>query len=1126
MLQKFLLIGVGGSGGKTLRYTWRELHRRLDANKWTGGVPQAWRFLHIDLPDRPDIEGGDIPVVAGGAHAYLGLGEPDRDYRAYDDDLAGKSDLLPSVAGWRPDPTLDYSPPWMGAGQRRVVGRIVTLARLGDVARAVDAEIDTLNDNDVEEELRELGRHLEQGDVGKPKANVIVVASLGGGAGSGGVLDVVELLRRRTTEQAQWLEDTLMTVLYGPDVFDSLRNHEKLGVQPNSLAAVSELISAFEHEQAVPETELTLLRLGGAVVPREGRRSARFNFLVGAKNGSLGYGNPNQVFRAVGKTLSTIVFDEPVRTQLQQKTWANWGALAVQDDFRLTRPGREGLPFSSMGYASVSLGRQLFEQYAIERMAKRAVERLVRGHREHFPGDPRTDEAIVAARADQIDELFFDATKLRELDEDEKHNQVIDAFREKNEAKAKLDEIVDEVSAKLRGEAKERSPREWLDRISGLFQSKAAEYEKWAAEQSYGRMREWVLPAQHRLLEVTAQYAGEEGLPVTLELLERLERQLIAAAAQLDRDSHSLRDLVSSASRHGAQLIDKIREKLVTPEHPHFASAAEERRKNLRRSADAELYEFTAGILRELARDFVPAVRASLAGALAALVQARDGHERRLLAKWSASTVPNHLRPAPNELLLEDEEGFPEALEGLLAGMFGFTSADDAESAALREIISGAWPPADHPGKPSPQSLVRLEREWRPSLLGGRPARTTAHLTPSGIFTASQNWVRGREGGLSLHISETLAAWLKPDDQGLRASRSALFADRIDQALRNAAPLVSINADAYRRVHGGSLPQPSLVSSPIPLDEKHEARERVQRSLEAAGVKREAMESMFHPTSERTEVEFTTFLAASMHPVVFDSLTSPMLESWNQQTGAGARASWWQFRRSRPLPAFVPVSRSRQVAMIRGWLTADMLGQVPVLGSSWSDAPLSIWTRAGRRSFPPRLLGGEVREHGAVIAALLESLPLALLHYSTGAEEHLNAYLRLIELGSSRLDPDGGIYGELNGELADWISLGRLAEPEPGNEPAPEPPSELAGSADQTPQERSALLLATLEQFLADFRRDVEGLRLSDQQSLRMPRTWELRHEITHAATELINALSAAGSQPAGGSGRMRPSAT
>jgi hypothetical protein len=62
-----LLIGVGGSGGKTLQLLHRELRWRLRDSGWTEGVPAGWQFIHIDVPYEPDTALRDQAVTVNTA---------------------------------------------------------------------------------------------------------------------------------------------------------------------------------------------------------------------------------------------------------------------------------------------------------------------------------------------------------------------------------------------------------------------------------------------------------------------------------------------------------------------------------------------------------------------------------------------------------------------------------------------------------------------------------------------------------------------------------------------------------------------------------------------------------------------------------------------------------------------------------------------------------------------------------------------------------------------------------------------------------------------------------------------------------------------------------------------------
>src|SRR5664280_172830 len=60
MLDRFLVVGLGGSGGRTVRKLRAELNRRLFAAGYRDGLPAGWHFLHVDVPKLCDIEDAGI----------------------------------------------------------------------------------------------------------------------------------------------------------------------------------------------------------------------------------------------------------------------------------------------------------------------------------------------------------------------------------------------------------------------------------------------------------------------------------------------------------------------------------------------------------------------------------------------------------------------------------------------------------------------------------------------------------------------------------------------------------------------------------------------------------------------------------------------------------------------------------------------------------------------------------------------------------------------------------------------------------------------------------------------------------------------------------------------------------
>jgi hypothetical protein len=1114
MLQKYLLIGIGGSGGKTLRYTWRELDRRLKATGWDGGVPRAWRFLHIDVPEHPDVVEGDVPSDIGTTAAYLGMAEAPRQYREYDEELSRHDELLPAIAGWRPNPALDYTSPFRGAGQRRVVGRVITLTRLNDVGRAIDREVSQLMSSEVEEELRAINRHLELDDTGSSAdpPTAIVISSLGGGAGSGALLDIIELLKARATEQAQWLDNSLMTILYAADVFAHLPDEARRGVEPNTLAALSELLSAFEHEGPVSELEDLLLDRGGATRPIRGRRTALYNFFIGSKNESVAFPTGHHVFTAVGKALAAQMANEQMRQQFNTYVQTNWGGQPVMPEFRVTDLDRMNHAASSFGYSNVSLGRALFAQYATERLARRALERLLRGHREQqAPGALRREETLIAERAAAIKESFFEASGLWEVST--ANNQVLDELRDARQKARALDDVVARVRSRVQQDGGEHPPMSWFKHFTSLFDDAAREYEQRERTERTERAEHWVPAIQKRVLATVAAYAGRHGLPVTLELLRLLDLQVSDAAEELEQDSQKADREETSALNHVLQIFKDIRDAHITPNHERFGHGLADRRSALQRRTESELYAFAAQLLRDLGDGFLPQLRSAMAASHAGLARSERGEYRGMVEQWSTRAVPTHLRPAPNERLLEPLDGFPEQLDSLVMAAFELGGAEDAESAAIEEIVSGMWPSAfDDGGGPPEQRLIRQPANWRPALsaargpaAGASKASFSAAIDPDRLRAASAAWVRRRRGPVHQHVEGRLLDWLQHDHVDA-VDRAARFASAFDQAIMSAQPLISINPTTFRVVHGAPVPRAGVAVTEIPLDVDHRARQRVEESLRNAGVEPGDIDAKFNPNSSASEIELSTFVGSSVHPVVFDSLMGPIQRDWQARGDASRRSQFWQFRRSRTLPAFIPVSPWRQRAIVRGWLTADLLGYVPMLRGSWEAAPLAVWTPRGTERFPKYLLGKPVNDHGSVIPALLESLPLALLTFATGHAGELAAYLRLLDLGQS---PTGSHdeYAEVHPEVAAWIEYGVVAEPEPGFDSAPTPPPEVAGSGGDLAEERSRAMATHLRAYESSYREVIAKQKITRESTLTVGPGWEIRDLVLRAADELATAI-------------------
>src|SRR5438270_6915919 len=106
-MHRLLFIGLGGTGGKALRFTWREIDRRLRSKNWSGSeMPDCFQFVHFDLPEKFDgYKDPDVPrVVSMDDKMYFNLAQAPLEYRTYDAQLTLNPTLVGATAGWRPYP--------------------------------------------------------------------------------------------------------------------------------------------------------------------------------------------------------------------------------------------------------------------------------------------------------------------------------------------------------------------------------------------------------------------------------------------------------------------------------------------------------------------------------------------------------------------------------------------------------------------------------------------------------------------------------------------------------------------------------------------------------------------------------------------------------------------------------------------------------------------------------------------------------------------------------------------------------------------------------------------------------------------------------------------------------------
>lgn len=1113
-MQKFIFIGLGGSGGKTLAYLHRSLTRRLQASGWSEDLPSVWQFLHIDPREDSDALGGDIPTLRAGAIEYLPLSYTGEAYASYDQRLSGVPNLRDGLAGWRPEPPSSIPPPYLGAGQRRAVGRVLTLANLDAIQQTIQGLVQRVTGQQAEAELVRLRTALGAGQGLPDGTHAVIVGSLAGGSGSGALIDMVQVVRG--FDPNGWAENPLI-VAYTPDCFDDLPLDMRSGINGNALGAMCELMAAAEgcrDERADP-----LLRRADAYVPVDrSNRIGKMTALIGRSSDSFSLSSVNDVYRTVGNALAGALTNEETLTSLSSFIVNTNGSSYSASAYRLSRyavPELTPAVFSnacgSFGYASVGLGRHLFVQYASERLAKLAVNRLREGHLEWAePGEATTSDRLIERVVEARWELFFEASGIYQAGLE--HNQVLDALRDKTVVGRLLDEMRDRVVGFLRRDEVNLDPGEARDAFNSAFDSEHRALMDKVRQERENREVEWVGAIQERLVSATAAEIARSGYPVTLKLLQRLGVQVDDAVEDLrglrDQFDNEARGFVNAVTSVFAQLRDR-----VTFRHQSIDDAAQQRRDATQRRVEIDLYHHAEGLLQDLSKNLLPQLIAAVARASENLeAQVTDrGLAQRRYEQWSDGPLPRHLTPSPNEFLLDPADGFPAQLESLLSEVYD-CAPGDALSRAVQEVVTGTWPDIADPTA-SGQTLIDVHSSWMPvpvaARVGGSVGGSAGYRVREGVETFRERadvWLRRRES-LSQFVGETLANYLRPGGQP-SVARSSRFEEGLRSALVASTPLVRVDPNIDALVHGDQFSAPPTITRiPVAAVEGEELYERVKQALLDAGLTKDAIPQLCDANSTASECEIVRFTMSTKHPIVFESLTDPIAQEWASRSAMPQeRSLFWNLRRSRLLSEFVPIGTELQTAMIRGWFTANLLGQV----TRDETGTVDIWTAAGYKRFPNPLLSGIELDGKLLLPKLLEAYPLALLDLTSGRKDAIEAYERLIELGASGELVDGrprvDSYTHVGLELTRWVRSGEVAAGAPTPNPQTAGPAKDDASAEPSGAARRDAVMAPLKQTLDRYASI--GAPAMSGDLLTVDPQWEIRPLVEAALVPMVSALS------------------
>jgi hypothetical protein len=1091
VLQKFLFIGLGGSGGKTLRMLHENLENRLTQAGYRDGIPAGWQFLHVDVPVVPDGTDPALPdqLPAG---RYVGMAPRGLSYRHLDEMIDARgSAVARHVASWRPDAQAVSVAPAFGAGQYRAVGRTITAAALGSVVDAIKRSALALEDVAVDQELDRVSQAL----TGVPGTSdhapqVVVVASIAGGSGAGSFLDVCDAARQVMPNS----KEQIAAVLYTPDAFQELPPASRSGVNANALAALGELLAGYWNNEPPGEDEFSLLNAAGVAIAEVEQRGPSQTFLVGRNNGEIALAGQLDVYRAVARALTAWTSDKAVQDAMSTSVIGNWAQKARRTvDRSPLAPGRSA-PFSAMGYASVDLGRERFGRYAAKRLARAAVERLLRGHwDERVPHDVTPELAAQELANDQL-YSFLDACGLNELGP--VNNQIIDAIRggtEEQARAAKLSELRQDLVREVAG-----SGTAELEVTLVMQRTEARIGDAWHRvldreyEEDKERARRWYADLQDRIANEAAQLLGRIGGPATAKVLELAIAELTnAVVPELNQMAETNRRVVASTDKRIHSAYANVTGKLLAG-NPLITKGVQEGLDSIHAEAEARLYELCARLIVDLSGQYLEPLRVAVLHAVSGLDQAASGSPASpsVVDSWPVDAPPRSLEPAQNELLLEPVSSYSKTFLRLVRQTIGMPDEQGALLAAVLQVVAGS----DDEGT---QQAIGITRRWVPSqqvlrtMGASHSAQFEVELEPLVLLERARTWVGRRDSAIGAHVNEPFSEYL--NGNGLDPAEHNRRLDSFRAALRNglnvAKPLIAIDPALNGHFHGDPAVATHTVMTPMPFPRNHPAREVVADVMHH--LNDNEREKLFDD-SNRQRVDITSFLDAPVQPMVLSSLVGPIANEWVQRRDQEGVSGFWQWRRARPLRDAVPVAPEVRRAMIRGWFLARMLDHID-MGAPRNRPVTVLGEDGGELRFPFPLLGAPVSRADDVLPAVLESMGIAI---ALNPKESLQAYQRLYVLGDA-VRPVG--HDTVPEMFERWLREGELA---PG---APTPELEKQVGPGGGRAERDAAVQSFLRTY-GEHYADLESLDISRHNG-GLPRPWELAQEIGQQLAVLREAV-------------------
>ena len=1076
MLRKILFVGVGGSGGKTLRALKQTLERHLEQNGWDRGIPGGWQFLQVDTA----YDGVAFPAPMLGLNEFCGMVADGMQYNStvttLQDRLLAPGATQKALTGWcDPSSTVPIN---AGAGQVRTIGRLVSANGLPYLHSRVKETLSRLNAPGNDQELDQLTLKLH------PKASqkrkdpmVILVSSIAGGSGAGMMLDVSEAIKAAGSEP--WLREQ-HALLYVPEVFESIAPNLRAQIPMNALGAMAELVAAT-WATAPSEGTRILFEAQAVRPPFTGQAPAVgpvATYLVGSRNSAgvdlTAQADPlggdaagmDEVFLAVGEALAGLVTNQAIADDMDAYFYTNvfvqsgrHAVVADSSGLKCSSDNDERMPFGAMGFARLSLGMDRLLDYASEGIVREHVAKMLFPALE--PQDPANpvEESVLLEK--QVNAGLADFIRDSWLSEKNPNDQIVNVLRgDLREAYAwdyKLRDQQTGSARKARAAAlamkcrpqvpagKQLSAAQWKQAMQSSFDAGLRDYLREERQQVEENGKKFTRSLQAHLANHVADAVAMHGLRATAAMLRRLAVELNSVAtSEMPDEATTMRQRVSGYDIRIDNVLGGAPN--LSENSPQVQDALQTLEMAAQRFAEAELLEIVPGLLLDIARNLLEPMAEGLELTHQKLFNDYNGTGQssggvilrrfaNLAEDRQRGDVSGRYKPRQVERLLIKPQTFPQELEMLSRSDLPREKADGWASHLMRSSLHGQPLRALDPSHAdeAKQSLITLITPWTPqdvhfredASMGAASGEIRLPGSVAELVKRARAWFMDQQSAFGRHYRMPIADYCRVGNQNVLEEKATACVLAFGDLLDLSAPLININKQAVTLFHSHTDAQLTpngrlLKLSTIPFDMNKPVGQAIGQTLLRHGLRVEDFE--FDEASSAKDVFAFSTTKSAMQPMVFSSLIEPIAQSWlaNRGTKDGVD-SFWQGRRARPLLDAIPASPKIVHSYVAGWFIADAFSLIVKQEST--DASLgpvvTLWhpnNDPDKRllAFPWPLLPASSGD-SKLLPSVLMSLSLAIVQAGNQvSRDPLKTYEHLRDLGREVTHPDPARIATLN----------------------------------------------------------------------------------------------------------------